>query len=442
MSKPSSPLRASIDRLHTTPKWIPKEEKGADDSLVCDLPSSTLRWMKQRRKSDSHQKVVLSYQRDRQLREMFNSLDYTNQGEIDLTSLTDAVDYVVEKTKHMKGMEQFRNLHDIFVGMDDNGDGTIDFQEFTNGMTGTTQSAFDKATDYDIERLFKFFVEFGELRQRKIALKIININPVPKRNLHNSQSQDDQTRPSTSATDKGNSAGGGTGEGEKTKFTRGYSMSSKITREKTENKKNDLDLSAYQQFKILFGNVKDSKSSFATSTSSSSQSATNRPQTNTSTNISGIRLNSLANNSSEIRAPGSRPFSGNPATNNNHNNSMEIDPRPLSLKVEIIKLQKIEKMLDDFVIDNLFKQEQRTNGRRQRHTHYPQDFSVSLISSGLDGGTGITEESRKTEFDLKRREYLEIHAKLKERRKEEYELFSKHHKDAIFMEQRARHEKK
>jgi hypothetical protein len=442
MNKPSSPLKASIERLHSTPKWIPKEEKGADDSLVCDLPSSTLRWMKQRRIGDSDQKVVLSYQRERQLREMFNSLDYTNQGEIDLTSLTDAVDYVVEKTKHMKGMEQFRNLHDIFVGMDDNGDGTIDFQEFTNGMTGTTQSALDKATDYDIERLFKFFVEFGELRQRRIALKIININPLPKRNIHTSQSQsqDDQTRPSTSATDKGNNGSGGV-EGERNKFTRGYSMSSKITREKTENKKNDLDLAAYQQFKILFGNFKDSKSS-ATSSSSSNHTTTSRPQTSTNTNISGIRLNSLTNNNgTELRSPGSRPFSGNPATNNNHNNNMEINPKPLSPKAEIVQLQKIEKMLDDFVIDNLYKQDQKANGQRQRHLHYPQDFSVSLISSSGRGG-GIIEESTKTEIDQKRREYLEIHNKLKERRKDEYELFSKHYNDAIFMEQRAQREKK
>jgi Ca2+-binding EF-hand superfamily protein len=224
------PRNETVDRLHITPKWVPKPEKGADDSLVCDLPSTTLRWMKQRRRADSDQKVVLNHNRERQLREMFQSLDYTKQGEIDLTALTEAVDYVQQK---MKGNKDFHNLRDVFLSMDDNGDGTIDFTEFTNGMTGTTQSAFDKATEYDIERLFRYFVEFGELRQRQIALKKLNI-VIP-------------TGPKRMGTNSNFNAGNN-------KVQR---QPSKLVKAKDNNNPNSgaaLDLQAYQQFKVLFGN--------------------------------------------------------------------------------------------------------------------------------------------------------------------------------------------
>lgn len=161
-------------RLYHTPKSVPKQKADENQALISDLPTHTLKWIKKRRSIDTEKKVVLSPQAERQLREMFNSLDVNHSGTISLVELTEAVIYVQEKTKGAKGLEAFQNIASVFAAMDDNGDGTIDFTEFTNGMTGTANSAFEKASPYDIEKLFSYFVEFGERKQREHALRKIN----------------------------------------------------------------------------------------------------------------------------------------------------------------------------------------------------------------------------------------------------------------------------
>eukprot|EP01037_Dinobryon_pediforme_P033286 gene33286-38652_t len=105
---------------------------------------------------------------------MFQSLDFEGNGAINLDELTEAVTYVQQKTKHSKGLEQFQNIQETFIAMDDNGDGTVDFSEFIHAMTGTSQSTFDKATEYDVERLFSYFIEYGELKQREMAYRKIS----------------------------------------------------------------------------------------------------------------------------------------------------------------------------------------------------------------------------------------------------------------------------
>lgn len=175
-------------RLYKAPKE--KKPKAKDEAesaaIVSDLSSDTLRWMKKRRNPNGEQKLVISFQREQQLRQMFERLDYDSKGAIDLGELTSAVGYVQEKTKYSKGLEQFQNIQQVFVEMDNDGDGTVDFSEFLIAMTGTTQSTFDKASEYDVDRLFNYFVEYGENRAREVAWRRIqdSLNTSPSTNTN------------------------------------------------------------------------------------------------------------------------------------------------------------------------------------------------------------------------------------------------------------------
>lgn len=163
-----------FDRLYSV-KTTKKLSKAENDTIISDLPPETLKWMKLRRHMDSDQKVVISYQREKKLKEMFTSLDFNATGAIDLHELTDAINYVTEKTKNIKNFAKLDYMIDMFADMDDNGDGTVDYQEFTKGMTGTAQSLFDKASEYELEIMFNYFIEFGEIRHREFALKKIQL---------------------------------------------------------------------------------------------------------------------------------------------------------------------------------------------------------------------------------------------------------------------------
>ena len=53
---------------------------------------------------------------------------------------------------------------------DGNGDGEVDFHEFTIAMTGSATSTIDSASEYDVERLTKRFIEYANITQREIAI--------------------------------------------------------------------------------------------------------------------------------------------------------------------------------------------------------------------------------------------------------------------------------
>jgi late competence protein required for DNA uptake (superfamily II DNA/RNA helicase) len=44
----SSEIESISDRLHRTPKILPKRIKSNNDAIVSDLPNDTLKWMKKR----------------------------------------------------------------------------------------------------------------------------------------------------------------------------------------------------------------------------------------------------------------------------------------------------------------------------------------------------------------------------------------------------------
>lgn len=214
-----------------------------DAALVSDLPSETLRWIKKRRSFLSDKKVVLSHHRERQLRHMFQSLDYKGEGKINLEELNEAVDYVGERSRNSKALEKFRDLHNIFSSMDDNNDGTIDFNEFINGMTGTTKSIFDQASPDDLERLFNCFIEFGELRKRERAVKQL------EESLHGGTDNISVTSGSVSKV----------AESPKNSNS-SNAKKEKHTKEHIENTTVKApDLSLYQTFKSLFGAEENKK---------------------------------------------------------------------------------------------------------------------------------------------------------------------------------------
>jgi Ca2+-binding EF-hand superfamily protein len=162
-------------RLYKTPRRSQKPEKTANDAVISDLPAETLRWIKNRRRLDCDAKMVLSHNRERQLRDIFNGIDVGKHGSIDLVELNEAVRFVGERMKNRTGtFKGFDKIIEIFNSMDDNGDGEVDFREFTNAMSGSSKSALDKASEQDIANLHRCFLEFGVMKSRRHAIAKIN----------------------------------------------------------------------------------------------------------------------------------------------------------------------------------------------------------------------------------------------------------------------------
>ncbi len=218
-----------LHKLFRTPKHVPKSKPDNNHALISELSSHTLKWIKRRRSANTEKKVVLSHETERQLREMFNSLDFNNEGTISLKQLAEAITYVQGKSRGSRGMEAFQNLGSVFKNMDDNGDGSISFQEFTHGMTGTSSSAFEKASVHDLDKLFSFFVEFGECKQREYARRKISEAGQSSKQL--------ETLLTTNRSRQSHD-----------------STSSKQSSRKYSEAGFNADISCYQGFKSLFGN--------------------------------------------------------------------------------------------------------------------------------------------------------------------------------------------
>jgi len=163
----------AYDRLYKNTQKV-KVEKTANDALLTTLSAQTLRFLKKRRKATSFEKVPLTYYRERQLRAIFNGLDFDKMGTIHLDLVKDAANYAEEKLKPKKGEPVFKNIQLMFEAMDEDGDGTVDFHEFTIAMTGSAKSTVDSASEYDVDRLTKRFIEFANIRRRERALDVIS----------------------------------------------------------------------------------------------------------------------------------------------------------------------------------------------------------------------------------------------------------------------------
>lgn len=165
------------ERLSSASRGKTRPPRTADDALLSTLQPDALKWIKTRRKLDSKAKVVISYARERQLREIFRGLDLQGVGVIDLKSLQKAAQYCEETTKGTVG--EFKNIQAMFEGMDDDGNGEVDFAEFTGAMMGSTKSAVGTMSEQDIERLQRKFVEYAVENKRQHALKAIDHSLAP-----------------------------------------------------------------------------------------------------------------------------------------------------------------------------------------------------------------------------------------------------------------------
>lgn len=164
-----------VERLFRNEKKH-KAERTADDALLSTLPSDTLKFLKARRKKESFEKVPLTYYRERQLRAVFRGLDFDGMGTIHLELVKDAADYAEEKLKPKRGPPVFVNVRGMFEAMDEDGDGTVDFHEFTIAMTGSSSSAIDSASEHDVENLTSRFLEFANIKKRERAVQMIQDN--------------------------------------------------------------------------------------------------------------------------------------------------------------------------------------------------------------------------------------------------------------------------
>ena len=155
------------------PKTKFRCEKSADDAILTTLPGETIRWIKQHREVDSQYKIPMSHFRERQLRLMFKGLDFEHRDAIDLCEFKNAIKYVQENTKHRA--QVFDNLQAIFTAMDEDGDGNVDFQEFTTAINGNG-SSINKLSEYDFERLQLKFLEYSIIKKRKFILDTLATN--------------------------------------------------------------------------------------------------------------------------------------------------------------------------------------------------------------------------------------------------------------------------
>jgi len=163
------------ERLYQNHRRGERKAKTADDALLSSLPSDALRWIKKRRKINSFEKVVLTHFRERQLRDIFRGLDFDGMGTIHLDLVKDAANYAEEKLRPKKGKPVFTNIQGMFAAMDEDGDGTVDFHEFTIAMTGSSTSQMDNATEQDVDKLTRRFIEFANIRRRERAVEGVNL---------------------------------------------------------------------------------------------------------------------------------------------------------------------------------------------------------------------------------------------------------------------------
>jgi hypothetical protein len=169
---PPKPAVPWYERLSSQKVGKRAEEKKADDAIVTNLSVDSLRWIRKHRKVDCDEKVPLSYAHERQLREIFQGLDLTNSGIIDLSALQAAAIYVENSTRGKVG--ELKNIQAMFESMDEDGNGEIDFHEFTTAMTGSSRSAMNVMSADDVERMQRLFVDFANMRRRDFAVKTID----------------------------------------------------------------------------------------------------------------------------------------------------------------------------------------------------------------------------------------------------------------------------
>jgi hypothetical protein len=142
---------------------------------VSFLDPYSLRWINKRRgiNTGANIAVQITPHKFNQLRDMFQGLDFDGGGEIDFEEFKNAVEYVEKKTNNKSMLSG--DPKKIFKLMDADGSGSVDFKEFLNAMTSDMGGGLN-ASIKDMSRMQAAFYEFANIHRRQNILDKITDN--------------------------------------------------------------------------------------------------------------------------------------------------------------------------------------------------------------------------------------------------------------------------
>jgi hypothetical protein len=175
--------KAKVDNKPKVENKKAAEEKDDNDnsaqsSSISFLNADSVRWMNKRQpasRAGAGCRVLPS--KALQLKSIFEGLDYSERGNIDIEDLQEAIFYVSSQAKRENQEPVFENpakLVQFFKSMDINGDGTVDFNKFLIAMTSQTK---DDVT-FDHQRLTALFFEFANEHRRRQILDLVETSSV------------------------------------------------------------------------------------------------------------------------------------------------------------------------------------------------------------------------------------------------------------------------
>eukprot|EP00596_Hydrurales_sp_CCMP1899_P003490 CAMPEP_0119048056 /NCGR_PEP_ID=MMETSP1177-20130426/56638_1 /TAXON_ID=2985 /ORGANISM="Ochromonas sp, Strain CCMP1899" /LENGTH=847 /DNA_ID=CAMNT_0007023429 /DNA_START=230 /DNA_END=2770 /DNA_ORIENTATION=- len=166
---------------------IVDEQEEAMKALVTTLPGADLKFLKKRRSAEMRKKVAVSYYQERLMRSIFVALDFGKVGVIKLDELKGASDYVEMRMEAMsttRGL--FKDIQLKFSAMDTNGDGELDYTEFTIAMTGTENGLLEKVSPSEMDMMTFLYIEYAHMMQRKKILVSLNDIDMTKKDINES----------------------------------------------------------------------------------------------------------------------------------------------------------------------------------------------------------------------------------------------------------------
>jgi hypothetical protein len=151
------------------------EDKKMKIKQVSFLDPYSLKWINKRRGIDTGLNVAIQItpHKYNQLKEMFDGLDFDGGGEIDFDEFKNALQYVNDKTKQKNLLGDPKT---IFKLMDTDGSGTVDLKEFITAMTadiGTSGSGISESAK-EMSAVQSSFYEFANIHRRQNILEKIS----------------------------------------------------------------------------------------------------------------------------------------------------------------------------------------------------------------------------------------------------------------------------
>ena len=153
-----------------------------NDVIVSSLTDATLRYLKKRRNINSTHRIAISSGREKQLRNIFNGLDFNSKGYIDLNVFKMVVKHAEERGfslqvqdlikeveltfRHSEGFIKFKDSYNTKTNKQTY---LISFYEFMTTMIGSTNSIIDTASEDEIGKLQYCFADYSNTIKRENA---------------------------------------------------------------------------------------------------------------------------------------------------------------------------------------------------------------------------------------------------------------------------------